>query len=187
MPVIRTYACDQCAHEWNETTATSDDPYPDCPQCGGESGWVPKSFAVTTIKAKAVDYAQAMMEEQGYTDIRDNQREGDIAVMGPAPMHTREAEDITRELIQAAKLESEQVSQLPPNLQEAAQGFWQGGMTTSPMPDGETARTIASVGALAARQDGVDPIGLLHQAGQRGELPFRLHRVTKPVNDAVRR
>lgn len=183
MPVRRTYACDQCAHQWTETTAKSDDPYPDCPGCGGASGWVPKGFAITTTKSKAMDIAQSAMEDMGHSDFRDNQRAGDIAAKGPAPMQTAEAEAITRSMIEHAKLEGDQANSIAPELMSQAQNFWGGGVPNMGQMTADPVRGVAAEASTAARDLGADPIALLHEAGQRGELnllsPERLNVVSR--------
>lgn len=165
MAIYGTYRCDECDTQfkgWRE----SDGPYPDCPTCAQPGGFAPQAPNIIGIKAKAIDIAQRIAEENfGMTDMNDNQRAGDIAAKAPAPIQTAEADAITRELV-AAGMGTPEVA---PHLQKYVKDFFgasgnTGGFTVDP------AATIqgAAPAAVAARQDGADPIALLHQAKGHG-------------------
>lgn len=156
MPVTRKYACDDCDYEWTYLHLRSDEPYPDCPKCRRMAdASLPTSFAITTVKAKAVDMAQKAAEESfGMTDMNDNLREGDIAAKAPPKVQTAEAEALTRMMIDANP-------ELTPAQAEGVKGFWQNGIAgASP----EQVAQVVGPAAAIARASGADPVELVHKA-----------------------
>lgn len=158
MPVTRSYACNDCGYEWSHLHLNRDDPVPDCAVCRSKEA--PKqlvgSFNIGTVKSKAMDYTWKMAQERyGMTNMRDNSREGDAAFMAPPPVQTAEAEQLTR-LIKEASPE------LSPEQADMTKNFWMHGNATSePMKQALTQTAMAN--AAQTRQDGLDPIGLVHQ------------------------
>jgi hypothetical protein len=135
-----------------------------------EAKSIPTTFAINGAKAKAVDYAYRMAEEDfGLTNMKDNLREGDVAAMAPSRPQTAEAEALVREMTEA-------IPELSPEQAEASKHFWQTGeMTPSAAPDpGEVIKQqyvdMAKMNAAQTRDDGLDPVGLLHKAGKEGHL-----------------
>lgn len=170
MPVTRTYRCDDCAWTWNHFHARNDEPYPECPKCEeSKAQWVPQSFAITGVKSKAVDMAQQIMEEDfGFTDARDNLREGDTVVKGPAPIQTAEAEQLTQMMVEQAR---EMGNEVDPNVAQGVKEFWQHPGQTPPALAQKMMEAQAS--APVARATGDDPIGNLHKSAEKafGKLP----------------
>ena len=168
MAIRGTYHCDQCDQRftgWRET----DGPYPDCPTCGSGGSWAPQAPAILGNRSKAIDYAQRMAEEDyGLTDMNDNMRPGDVVAKGPSPIQTAEADQITREMIEA----SNGAPVVPEHLKSQVQNFFQtaqipaGTSVTPEMAQAQVAGAIqGSSGAAAiARREGADPIALLHKA-----------------------
>lgn len=185
MPVTRTYLCDDCGLEFRKFHMSRDEPAPDCPRCDEATRQIPGGFNITTHKAKAVDYAYKVAEEDyGLTNMRDNLREGDTIVKGPSQVQTSEAEQLTRELLAARPQLTEQQAQ------EAAT-FFKGSMSGAtvaapPTPDQSAAEAyrdqvlqMGMVATAAAGKDSVDPIGLIHEAGRAGKATTQFHVVAK--------
>jgi hypothetical protein len=154
MPVTRRYECDECAYQWTFLHLNRDEPYPDCPQCAESAARsMPTLFAITTNKAKAIDMAQKIAEEDyGMTDMNDNLREGDIAVKAPPLVQTAEAEALT----QAVKGMNPELTE---SQAQAVKGFWQPGSSTA-----SSMANVAAPAAAAARQLGADPVEMLHKS-----------------------
>ena len=100
MPVMFDYECGDCGSRFEHLKMSRDEPDPECPGCKAISQKLPPSVSIGTNKGRAVDIAQAEVEAQGFTNMRDNLREGDIA----AP-------------------------RLAAPLQKAVDNFWSGGQT----------------------------------------------------------
>ena len=99
MPVVFDYICDDCGTEIrNHLKMSRDEPDPECPGCAALARKLPPLVAIGTNKGRAVDIAQAEVESMGFTNMKDNLREGDVAA--PA---------------------------LSPGMQKAVDGFWTGG------------------------------------------------------------
>lgn len=156
--IRRTYRCTDCRFEFKVIHQTEDEPAPDCPNCAREANLHLLPFGKKTSYSHAMDYTQKMAEEQyGMTNIRDNQRAGDIAAMGPPAETTARREEVMREVMQIA----EQTGAPPPEVAAAAGGFW----SPSNGPQLDTAITTAGA---AQRASGVDPVGLLEAGKARG-------------------
>jgi hypothetical protein len=183
MAIYGTYFCEECNRQfksWRE----SEGPYPDCPTCGQEGGWAAMSPAIIGNKAKAIDIAQKVAEETfGMTDMKDNLRPGDTVVKPPPPIQTAEADQISRELVQAGMVEA----QTPEHLKGYVQNFFGAGSAAQPSPVAPTSLPmqagISAPAAAAARADGRDPISMLH-AGTKGEMSGRGVGIDKivPIN-----
>lgn len=204
----RMYKCEDCGHEWKHWHISKNEPAPNC-ELGCDTSAIVDDAAESgrgkmaeileaqqaparggSTRAKAVEMTYKTMEEAGYTDMRDNLREGDNVVVGPAPIQTAEAEKITRELVQAGA--SPEAGQ---QIKQGMQGFWQhekapAPQRTAPMPGAgpgaqlmHAAQTaplaVAAGGAAAARADGVDPVAMLHKAGKEGSLGKTYNVVAK--------
>jgi hypothetical protein len=173
MPVRRTYQCDVCEYEFDHFHASSSEPYPECPACDGKVAWQPGSFAITGVKSKAVDATYKILEDQaGITDLSDNNRAGDVVAKAPPPIQQSESDVITRELVglesAVLKQQAEEArSRLSVGPAKGYKGFFNNELT---QPGGPVAQ-VAAAGAASARQSGVDPIGMLHASGKKGELP----------------
>lgn len=161
MPVTRIYACDECAYEWRFFHMRSDEPYPDCPQCAADRARsLPTMFAITGTKAKAVDMAQRIAEEDyGLTDMNDNLREGDIAAKAPPPVQAAEAEALTRAM-------KDMAPEITDAQAEAVKNFWQPGSSVAPQA---MQQTVAAPGAAAARALGADPVEMVHKSAKKAE------------------
>lgn len=166
--IRRTYRCSECAHEWNQVHTDAADPIPECPICDSEAGQKFVPVGVKSNKSRAMDYTQAMMEDQGYSNFKDNQRAGDIAAMGPPPMHTGEREAISRQMVEAG------FTPLSPDQQNLAGNFWNNAAAhtghADPMIAGAVQQAVAAApqAATEARRAGVDPVALLNAPGRPG-------------------
>lgn len=159
--IRRTYKCEDCGDTF-EVTCESNDPHADCPYCKVVMNWQPGNFAITTNKAKAVDLTQKIVEEDyGMSNLKDNNREGDVAYKPPSPQTTQEREAETRMMIEA----SQQIAK--PAMHPSTQGFWGGGAGGAPPMVAQSLIAAAKTGPGA----GSDPISMLHKAGKAGQLP----------------
>lgn len=195
----RRYRCEDCNLVFDARHESADEPPPPCPRCPPESAAEPAYIApmpaLNTTKAKAIDLAQQMAEEDyGLTDINDNQRAGDIAYKPPPPMSTAEREREIREMVEreaqvAASLptglimpdgsrgvvsEEQRNVLVDPSMQAA--NYWQGnagGFAEQTVGDSAT----AAAASAAAREQGVDPVGILERGRKEGNMPMRLNVV----------
>src|SRR5215470_17509578 len=93
--VIRTYLCEECNTQFEVACESGSDGDPDCPNCAVVLQWVPSRMNIGTVKSKAIDYTQKMVEQDyGLSNMNDGNREGDVAYKAPAPMQTNERETI---------------------------------------------------------------------------------------------
>jgi len=170
MPVIRTYACDDCGLTFEVTQNMADDA-PDCPNCSRVLEWTPQSFAIIGTKAKAVDITQRILEQDyGLTNFNDNMRAGDVAAKSEAAPSTAQRDAEIRQLSEVAQQLATPLTAEQTNM---ARGFWNGGATIGPaMPAVAAADMLAGAKAAtaAANAEGVNPMALLHQAGKQGRL-----------------
>jgi DNA-directed RNA polymerase subunit RPC12/RpoP len=128
--IFRKYRCTDCEYLFQVTHTSRDEPVPACPLCASREklqtapvALMPASPALRTAGLHAaVNMAQEMMEEQGYTDMNDYARPGDIAVKGPAPLQTSEREATLREVAELAGPEA--AAALEPSLQAQVKNFW---------------------------------------------------------------
>jgi len=168
MAIRGTYLCEDCNHQfigWRE----SDGPYPNCPACGVEGGFAPMSPSIIGVKAKAIDIAQKIAEENfGLTDMNDNQKIGDVAAKAPSAIQTAEADAMTKELMVATNAPSS----VAPHLQGYVKSFFGAAYAGGGAPVDTLAQIQGAAPAAAeARKMGVDPIALLRDAkGQRGGI-----------------
>lgn len=176
--VRRTYACDACGLEWTMWRFRADANVPECPACAlDQTRAAVTAPTVLTTKAQAVDIAQEAMEAMGYTDMKDNQRAGDVAAPSPQEPNAQErhvmsqqAAEMMREFESANKLS--ETPQVPGGMSQADMGrdFFKGadGNPMNPLTAGGV------VGAHVARREGRDPMALLHQT----KPPINLEVVT---------
>lgn len=99
MPMSHILSCDRCGLQWRWLQMKAREPLPSCPNvnCGHEE--VTKELAapglnrgaeqsfttkIPETRAGREKFAYEMAESMGATNMRDNQREGDIAAM-PVP------------------------------------------------------------------------------------------------------
>lgn len=195
----RRYQCEECKWVFEARHASTDEPPPPCPICpppaADATASVPSYVApmpgINTTKSKAIDLAQQIAEEDyGLTDIRDNQRVGDIAIKGEAAMSTSEREAAIREMVQYEQQTHAAVAAPLPTGPTAPDGtrnvlvdpalqkdnYWQGNA-------GGTAETtvgsteIAAHASREAAAQGVDPVGILERGRKTGNMPLRLRVV----------
>lgn len=167
--VRRTFACDACDLEWTMWRFRSDQTIPECPSCAlTNTRAAVGAPAVMTTKSQAMDIAYEAMESMGYTDMKDNQRAGDTAVVTPSEPNAQErhvmsqgAAEMLREWEGANKLREQ--PQVPGGFSEAqmARDFFKG---ADGRPMDQTNPIVAGgmVGAAVARQEGRDPMAILH-------------------------
>jgi len=171
MPVIRTFACDNCNQQF-EVTQNMDDPAPDCPFCSKVLDWVPGMFNVSTSKSRAMDVTQNILEQDyGLTDFNDNMREGDIAAKNVAAAGSQKSNAEIRQLSEVAQAMGQPMT---PQQQAMAANYWGGGAVSQSLPAAEMLSNARSATA-AANADGVNPMTLLHKAGKQGKLPMKIN------------
>lgn len=176
MAFKRPYMCDVCGIAFIHTHVRRDEPAPDCPTCALlarhdsereaqdnvarfqrmiESGIAP---GVRTNVSRAVEHTQMIMEELGHTDFKDNTREGESIVKGPAPIQTAERDQMVQEI----KQYQEQVTSpspimlKPQDMAAQIKNAWQ--PAGAPMPAG------SNTAASAAKAMGAEPIAMIDQA-----------------------
>lgn len=198
--IRRFYRCTACDHKF-DVVCEKRDPDPECPNCAIvadrddtteaandearlqrmlESGTPP---GVIGVKAKAIDMAQRMAEEDyGLTDMNDNSRAGDTAFKPESPMTTAEATAKAKEMMEAV-VGAGGVAQTPDSIRaigydaDPNRAFWAGsGSVQGERPAGPVGNATGTVQASAshakeARDAGNDPIAKLHEAGKAGKLP----------------
>lgn len=179
MPVTRTYLCDDCSYRFTQLHMSRDEAAPDCPSCYAATHSVPGGFNITGNKSKAMDMVQKIAEEDyGLTNMRDGARDGEVAAMGPSHVQSAEAEQLTRQMMDATP-------QMAPHQAEAVNAFWKNSMSGSPSqapagpqmtPEARRDILLAQGAAASSQSSGLsaDPVGLLHEAGKRGMADTRL-------------
>lgn len=85
MAIVRTYLCEDCGTRFDKLHFDRSEPAPECPGCQALAArQVPAGFAIGGNASKAGDLAYDIMsKEYGLSNMRDNLREGDIAVVTP--------------------------------------------------------------------------------------------------------
>lgn len=182
MPVTRTYRCTDCGAQFTHFHMGRDEPYPACPHCPPVAApapaeakpveWVPQGFAITTNKAKAIDYTQHMAETQfGLSNLKDNLRAGDIAAPS-APGPSSQEQAAVKEMMRQAHEQAHAPAEIP------LQSFWnQAG--AAPL-DGRPADPTSPVpGAAEARASGLDAVSLVEKAKATGSGGMKLQVVAR--------
>jgi hypothetical protein len=159
--IYRTYGCDDCGCTFEVAHESSDEKYPDCPTCSKVLEWRPQSFNITGVKAKAIDYAQDVLEKDyGLSDFKDNNREGDVGIV--RRKETRQETDLVEREVR------NMVEQVSNNPEKVAQ-FWgqnAGQPTTMGSMTGQSMIGMAKVGP-----QGPDPMAMLHTGVKTGKIP----------------
>lgn len=153
----------------------SSDPPPDCPNCARVLEWRPGMFAIKTTKSRAIDVTQDIMEKDfGYTNFRDNQREGDVAAITAPPPGQAAKDAEIRQLSEVVQQTTGQA--MTPQQHAQAQNFWGGGQAMQNVLPSATLLAGAKESTAAANAEGVNPMQLLHDAGKKGLLktPIRV-------------
>jgi DNA-directed RNA polymerase subunit RPC12/RpoP len=179
--IYRTYACDDCGTEWEYHHDSGDEPVPDCPTCSKVLQWQPRGANIIGNKAKAIDYAQKVMEEDyGLTNFKDNNKEGDVGYIAPRKT-AAELDSIGQRESEAGREVLNRMTQIAPELQQKADSFFGGQMATI----GQNTVPVANL--IAAGKSGpaadTNPMALLHEAGRQGKLPT-MAQMTKVVAKA---
>lgn len=121
MPMSHILACDACGAQWRWLQMTTAEKMPGCPNpnCGGRAekelaapginrGARPQtSFDVPQTRAGREKFAYQMAEGMGFTNMKDNLREGEVAAP-PAP-----APSFTADNGRTVKLDSNGFSSVP--------------------------------------------------------------------------
>lgn len=86
MPILFEYECTDCGEVFEHLKMRSDEPDPTCPICLALSKKNFTTVNIGTNKGRAVDEAYRIHEQNtGMTDMKDNLREGDVAVPNLSP------------------------------------------------------------------------------------------------------
>ncbi len=170
MAILRTYRCEECGEVF-EVTLESSDPDPSCPYCRDVVlQWQPGMFSIKTRKSRAMDATQDILErDYGLTDFHDNLREGDVAAKTPVRSHEE------REAIEKVEADAKELAASAGNMLPAAQQFFQG--QGGPMQVNIAQQALADA---RANKSASNPMSMLHQAGQRGELPNNYRLLREP-------
>jgi len=176
MMVIRSYVCNDCQTQFEVTCESGSDGDPDCPSCSKVLQWVPGMFAISGVKSKALDLTQKIMEQEyGYSNFKDNTREGETVVMAPTPPTTSSNDALMQQVSEFAQSTAQPLN---PVQKEMAASFWGSGNQVPQIP---VAQVLASAKANAAlaTQEGVNPMALLHRAGREGKLPLKINVIAR--------
>jgi len=206
--IIRTYECMDCRTIF-EVTCESNDLDPSCPVCWPAiqlasdkfnpdrpvhppaMEWRPQSFNIGTVKGKAVDAAQKIIEEDfQITNFNDQQREGDVAFRAePETRQQREEKQKTSDQIRHAMnipgVEEAMRANDPataaalrtPGLAPQMKGFW------GPAGSAPVHAAAAMAGAKQGPAADVNPMTILHRGLEKGEIPDKV-RSFRPVGKA---
>lgn len=79
------YECGDCGARFEHLKMSRDEPDPECPGCAALARKMPPLVSIGTNKGRAVDIAQAEVESMGFTNMKDNLREGDVAAPNLSP------------------------------------------------------------------------------------------------------
>src|SRR5215468_8962151 len=121
--IIRTYACEDCGWQFEVHCESSSDPDPECPQCAKVLEWVPVRLNIGTVKSKALDVTQKIIEEDfGLSDLNDRNREGDVAYKAAPPVQTAEREAIEQQVREYVRETTTQIPVPAENLPSTAIG-----------------------------------------------------------------
>ena len=179
--IIRTYSCNECGALF-ECEMESNDGDPDCPACSVVMEWRPQSFNIGTVKSKAIDVTQKLIEEDyGMSNLRDGVREGETYAMPPRAKHAGEVEAETREAVEFTK----QTGGLPPELaaqveHSKATFFGGGAMMGGGGLGGPPMQQMLAAAASSKNEPGsVDPMAALHEGGKKGTLPTRARIIAR--------
>jgi hypothetical protein len=141
--------CDECGTRFDKLHFDRAEPPPPCPGCAAISARqtvVPAGFAIGSTKSKAVDLCQDIVEkEYGMSNMRDNMREGDIAVISPPP------------------------------IAQAADNFWSAGAKAAPAAMMSSAVSAAKVSAQISNAEGRNPVKMVQNSiKQSGRNPAKV-------------
>lgn len=168
--ITRQLRCDDCGLTFTQRCENREDEVADCPECEISARQVPGSVAIGTNKGRAIDFAQQVAEEDyGLTNIRDNQRVGDISAMAPTAPTARE----DQAFIQQMKEYQEQTTGQPVAVQPQAprQGVDWGGSAAEQIGVQTGGANLTT--PIRGTGQGPDPMGALHssvRAGSRNDL-----------------
>lgn len=181
--VRRTWYCDACEHKWVVVTDADDPTIPSCPMCLDEPVQHFEPFGVKTNASRAVEFAHKMAERDfGVTDLNDHLKKGDIAHKAPPPIQNAEAEAITQAILDAGGVPDRQ--RVAEHLKPLVKGFFGANGAAAGPQQGPIKQAIdnavatAPVAAAMARQEGSDPVALLHEAGKQGLDPTSKKNLT---------
>lgn len=189
MATKRKYRCSDCGFQFEYTHVEKSEPLlTDCPNIDCASNAVAHDVeaerlegeerirrmvdsgippAMSTNKSVALKHAERAMESMGLTNANDGGRPGDRAAPTPTPPGTAEIEAMTRQAVEAKAITQQEATQFA----EGARTFWQGGKQAPPgaarPPKLQQHINQAAPSAAVARQQGVDPIKLLHDGEKR--------------------
>jgi hypothetical protein len=187
----RKLRCPDCGFQIEETMR-HDDPLPDCPTCARasevdaaaekaaddarvermvNSGRPP---GVVGNRSKAMDIAQRMSEEMGFTDMNDSGRAGEAAYKAPGAMPRAEFEQVVAEMKAAAEAVSDPEAAERLGLPANPQAFQQAmaPQVVNPGGDFNTSPVVMAgrMGTEQSRAQGVDTFQLRNAAKKSGAL-----------------
>lgn len=168
--IYRTYGCDDCGATFEVAHESSNDPYPDCPNCSKVLEWRPKSFAIGgSSQSKAVDLTQKIMEQDyGLTNFKDNNKEGDVGYIAPRKT-TAEVDVQMQRDSEAGREVVKRLAEVQPQHKQQVDSFFGGQMATIGQNQVPVQQLIAA--GKTGPGAGVDPMKALHTMGKQGKLP----------------
>lgn len=169
--IIRTYQCLDCDTVFEANINSGNDPDPPCPNCDKVLQWVPARLNIGTVKSKAIDLTQKIIEQDyGLTNLNDNNKEGDIAYKYEPPAPTAEREQLERAVREYVAQTTTPVPVPAPNLPPQAKAgavdmnFWGGGPTPTAVAAQPIPARAALDGAKIGPETQVNALSMLHDA-----------------------
>lgn len=149
--------CGKCRKRYTAWWPKDDESNPPCSFCFPPEPWAPTTFAIhNPHRAKAMKIAMEVAEHQGFTDMKDNLREGDTAVK-LTPKQSQMAEQ--SEALSAHMMNPGGVT---PRQKSMLQNFWGGSSRPGiGVPNTNTLLAGARTGAQAAKSEGLNPLSIL--------------------------
>jgi len=139
--------------------------------------WRPKSFAIGTVKSKAVDLTQSIIEQDfGLSNLKDNVREGEAYFQPPPPKQTAEIEAETRRDIEITKQTGGLPAELAAQVEHSRNTFFGAGGAGML---GGLPGALSTAKAAAAEPGAVNAMQALHEGGKAGKLPVKAHIIAK--------
>lgn len=158
--------CGKCRRKftaWWPKAATDN---PACPICFPPEPWAPTAFTIgNPARNKAIKVAEQVAAQQGFTDMRDNLREGDVgAKLTPLQNTIADASALMTKEANGVNLTAAQ--------KEKVNNFWGGGSGRPPIRLANTQQLLATAKASPQATSRADnPLNILQAGIKANPLP----------------
>ena len=175
--IYRTYCCNSCDQLFEVTCESGDEGDPDCPICTKVLQWTPSKVSIGgSLESKAVRIAQDVMEnDYGLTNFKDNNKPGDVGYIDPTRKNAAERDALGQRDAEIEREVRKTVEFATPAQKEQVDNFF-GGQSVKIGQNSIPASQMIAAGKMGPAA-GVNPMTLLHKAGQAGKLPTRFKMV----------